>query len=384
MKKCIYCKQDKKEGCFSLEHIIPQFLGGAQAPDYLKTRNVCKTCNSNLGLFVDAAFEKDWLVFNELNESAYACFNPKSPTPLPLRNMGNSDLVPPGMGENDICECWLGPFGEQVYWVRPKDERMYWYAGGNPRTAKQIWTRAYFMFADRSQKAPHVTWLTFKDVFAGRKVKKLMVTEIVGADPKNIGFSDPDQLDSVRVEYFKKVCRHSTSHTNHFSMYLNFDIRFMAKLAIGLSHVLFNGEFDDNDYSKELLKTLWYKEGDVLPHIEGCSNLGNQNIFLKDQCGIANAVTISILPIRNRVAVNLNINRKMNWVVNCVKMENMSIKAINRLKDGICIILFKYLNKGVEISLPELIAHNAGNVVHRKLANIEAVIGTHKDYFKNI
>ena len=43
---------------FSLEHVIPQFLGGAYAPDQMKTKDVCRKCNSDLGLFVDAAFEK--------------------------------------------------------------------------------------------------------------------------------------------------------------------------------------------------------------------------------------------------------------------------------------------------------------------------------------
>ncbi|MGZ5027986.1 MAG: HNH endonuclease [Methylobacter sp.] len=58
MSICIYCRLDKSESDFSLEHIIPQSLGGAAAPDYFKTRKVCSTCNNNLGLFVDASFEK--------------------------------------------------------------------------------------------------------------------------------------------------------------------------------------------------------------------------------------------------------------------------------------------------------------------------------------
>ena len=58
MRECIYCRKLKEEDMFSLEHVIPQFLGGAYAPDQMKTKDVCRKCNSDLGLFVDAAFEK--------------------------------------------------------------------------------------------------------------------------------------------------------------------------------------------------------------------------------------------------------------------------------------------------------------------------------------
>ena len=113
-------------------------------PDTLKTRDVCKTCNSNLGLFVDAAFEKSWLVNNHLIELAYDFFDPNVPVGLPLRCMGNTNICFPGMSEDEICESWLGALGEQVFWIRPKDDQLYWYSGGNPRTVKKARTRAYF------------------------------------------------------------------------------------------------------------------------------------------------------------------------------------------------------------------------------------------------
>jgi len=41
MSKCIFCLEDKE---LTIEHVIPEFLGGS-----LKVKNVCKTCNSNMG-----------------------------------------------------------------------------------------------------------------------------------------------------------------------------------------------------------------------------------------------------------------------------------------------------------------------------------------------
>lgn len=384
MKTCIYCKTDKNEDEFTLEHVISQFLGGAQAPDHLKTRNVCGTCNSNLGLFVDASFEKDFLVFNELNEAAYSFFDPDAPTPLPLRNMGISDLSPPEMEEEEICECWIGPLGEQIYWIRPSDERMYWYSGGNPRTVKKVRTRAYFIWSERSQKNPIITWLSFDDAFDGRKVRKVSCTEVEGASLADIGFSEPDELDLKRITYFNKKCSNSQERRSRLSMYLRYDVRFMAKLAIGLGHVLFGEKFDNSSYAKELHKALWYKEGDPEPGIAGRNNLGQDDAFLKNMCGITHGVTLTILPSSKYVILNLNISKKMNWVIGIAEIEDVKECIGQDLEHGLCVLLFKPLVKGLSLSLPELIAHNSNNIPHPRIVEVENLAGKSSGYFENL
>lgn len=383
MPKCIYCKVEKEQADFSFEHIIPQFLGGAQAPDNLKTNCVCQRCNSTLGLFVDASFEKDFLVYNELQGMAYAFFNPNKPTAFPLTNMAHSEFNPPGMQDDEVCERWLGPFGEQVYWVRPKDERMYWYAGGNPITAKKMETRAYYMWAEASQKNPTITWLTFQDSFVGRKIKKIMLTQIDGADPRDIGFSEPDELDVRRTEYFRRMCRNGKTKKGRIPMYLNNHIRFMSKLAVGLSHVLFGEEVSNNSYMQELYKGLWFKEGDNKPQIECSSNFDGKGLVLKEHCGVSNAVTVTILPVSTRIVVNLNLNRKMNWTITCAKVDDISNELMHELGDGICIVLYKTLNKGLKLGLPELLAHNLGNIEHSELASVEKLVDLHSNYFQS-
>lgn len=383
-KVCIYCKSDKNKDEFTLEHVIPQFLGGSKAPDYLKTRDVCKTCNSNLGLFVDASFEKDFLVFNELNEAAYSFFDPNNPTPLPLRNMGITDLNPPEMREDEICECWLGPLGEQVYWIRPSDERMYWYSGGNPRTVKKVKTRAYFIWAERSLKNPLITWLSFGEAFKGRNVRKISCTQLSGVHLAEIGFSEPDALDFKRIEYFINQCSNGQKRHNNLSMYLFYDVRFMAKLAIGLGHILFGEQFDKAEYSQELYKALWYKEGDQKPRIVGQNNLGQSNDFLKKECGIKHGVTITILTTAEYVALNLNISRKMNWGIGIAKTEDVKDLLGKDLLHGLSIILFKTLGESVSISLIDLIAHNLGNITNKDLQRIELLSDKSAGYFENL
>jgi len=163
-------------------------LGVEAAPEILK---------------VDAAFEKDWLVFNHLKSQMHAFFNPEAPTSLPLNYMGHSVINPPHMVDGEICEYWLGPLGEQIFWIRPDDENLYWYAGGNPRTVKKQKTRAYFIFAERSLKNFELALLSFKDAFEGKPVKKIMCTRLEEENilPR-IGFSNPDDIDQERIEFF--------------------------------------------------------------------------------------------------------------------------------------------------------------------------------------
>lgn len=384
MKTCIYCRIGKNEDQLTLEHVIPQFLGGAHAPDNLKTRNVCGTCNNNLGLFVDASFEKDFIVFNELNETAYSFFDPNYPTPLPLRNMGVSDLNPPEMKAEEICECWIGPLGEQIYWIRPSDERMYWYAGGNPRTVKKVSTRAYFIWSERSQKNPIITWLSFGDSFNGKKVRKVSCTQVQGANLADIGFSESDELDIRRIEYFNNKCSNSQERKNQLSMYLRYDIRFMAKLAIGLGHVLFGDRFDNSNYTKELHKALWFKEGDPEPSIIEQSNFSQDNDFLKKECGVSNGVTLTILPTSKYIALNLNISRKMNWTIAIAKNEIIQDCINKEVEHGLCVVLFKSINKGISLTLPDLVAHNSRNIIHPELGEIEKLTGKSEGYFENL
>jgi len=49
METCIICKNAKKDSEFSIEHVIPQYLGGT-----LEIKSVCRSCNNTLGTKVDS------------------------------------------------------------------------------------------------------------------------------------------------------------------------------------------------------------------------------------------------------------------------------------------------------------------------------------------
>ncbi len=383
-RHCIYCRRDKDETEFTLEHVIPQFLGGAHAPDTLKTRDVCKQCNNDLGLFVDAGFEKNWLVSNHLRKAAVSFFDPENPVGLPLICMGQSDLVPPDMPDGHVCESWLGHLGEQVYWIRPQDERLYWFVGGNPRTIKKIESRAYFLFSERSSKNPTISWLSFRDAFEGRRVKKVMCTIVDGANVRDIGFADQDELDNRRVDYFKTQCSDGSIRKNKVSMNTHCDLRFLAKIAIGLSYCLFGYKVLDSSYGKELHDALWHREGDEYPAIRGTSMLSPQQDKNFNKIGHQDAVTFAVLSTPEGVLVNLNIGTHLNWAVMCASSEALDQGDLAKIKDGFIVILYRPLQKGFDLSLPCYLAHKTGDAPLPELAQISELTEKHAGYFESL
>lgn len=391
MKDCIYCGKSKENDEFTLEHIIPQSIGGAYAPDELKTRDVCKDCNSNLGLFVDASFEKNHLVSNMLHLTARTFFDPANPTSLPLCCYGYSELVPPGMTDTEACEVWLGPFGESVYWVRPRDERMHAYAGGNPRTAKRDGSRAYFCFCEASTKNLDLVLLSFQDAFESRKakkkkrkVKKISCTAVEGFDLANVGFSTPDDLDRERISYFLQQKRDNQLVHGQITINAYFDHRFMSKLALGLSHVLFDGEVRNSKYSQELRKGLWSRPNDPTPAVRGISTFSDTNQFLKQHLGVDYGVTVSVCPVDKKVGVILNIGRELAFAVMCAELEELCAAHISQLGQGFSLVLLDPLQKSVKLTVPELIAHNLGTVKHSELSQIEKLADERMNYFRSL
>lgn len=380
MRTCIYCRQSKLGSEFSLEHVIPQCLGGLTVPDELKTRDVCKRCNNDLGLFVDASFEKSWFVSKQLQENARLQFDHKNPSGIPLICMGPCDLKVPGLQLDEVCESWLGPFGEQVYWLRPLDERLYWYDGGNPRTTKSSNSRAYFMFSVNSRRNPILTWLSFERAFPGRRVRKIMCAQVDGANPKNIGFSEPDQIDKERIEFFMGHCFAEPSRNVRLAMYMNFDLRFMAKLAIGLSHCLYGKAGVCEEYADELHKALWYRPGDELPLINASSLLRTEfDKIFSDYSGLRGAVVLMVVRDLNGVMVNLNLGGKLNWAIKIAE----NVNGISDRDDQVFII-FSEIGKCFRMPLQDYIAFRCGFLVHAELDEVIQKIKSVDEYFEKL
>lgn len=368
MKPCIYCGQEPTDERLTLEHVIPKFLGGSQAPDEFKIRGACKSCNNNLGLFVDGAFEKNFLVYNELSKLEFAFGKPSSKA---LTCMGISDLQPPAMNSNEVCESWLGPMGEQVYWIRPHDEGKSCYSGGNPRTVKKIESRAYFLFSPKSQENIYLSLLAFQRAFSGYHVRKIICTQVEGFDMKNIGFCCADDTDKVRIEYFMSQCTAFETRHNRISIDLHSNRRFMIKLALGMTISLFGYEILNTSYYQQLRSALQCKnsEDNSISYLD--HSLLAQNFQIQHGLGIPFGVTITVIKSIGELILNLNINTSINLSIVCAKIEELSHEQISKIENGICVILCKPLNLGFKLTHSELILHNTNIIKHLKLSQIE-------------
>lgn len=284
MTRCLYCNQDKPTAEMSLEHGIPQFLGGNYAPKIFKFKNVCKSCNNSLGRHVDASFARSWFVSAAMQSNAMICYNAKTrPFSIPLVCMGITSHKPPDMLEDEVCESWVGPLSEQIFLVRKHDEKTYWYVGGDPVTPKKTQSsRAYFFFSERTPLAPQITWDSFKEAYSSEKTKKIMCTEIAGTNPTLIGFSNPDDLDTRRISYFRQaVSVKNCDQNNSLSINTDFDHRFLCKLGLATAYGLFGEDFLASKYAEELRKGIWYRptvdsdENECnVPQIYGVPSLG--------------------------------------------------------------------------------------------------------------
>ena len=388
MKKCIYCLKEKEDGEFSLEHIIPRFLGGAYAPDYLKTRNVCKKCNNDLGIFVDAGFEKDFLINNHLKLIEIETFDPENPKPLPLICMGkNRELSPPEMSECEICENWIGPLGETIFLIRPKEENLYWYSGGNPIKQRKSESRAYFFFSVRTEKKPEISLRAFRNSFKKQKVKKILCTVSNRLNIKKIGFSLPDELDKKRIHYFNEnLLVEDCSVAAEFSSYINFDFRFLAKLGAGLSHALFGEKVSNDEYHKLMIEAIWHRDTENYPSIKGTSTFGsiNKDENLKKLLGIKNSITLMIMQNHVGVSLNLNISTEFNAIIKIASKESLTAQDLEIIGKGIVIVLCKPMKIGVAMKYGEYIQYKCGFINHPELDKIAQRAKKNKDYFLNI
>ncbi len=147
MKTCIYCGEENDESEFSDEHIWPDALGGDALPNFWRTDDVCRKCNSLSGLYVDGAFIKGWAGGAERATGAleYLPVNDPGRAVLPLNYIGK--LPDPNIPVDEVAEYWAGPCGANVFHFRPADEGDRWatYASGDPRKMKKAATagRAY-------------------------------------------------------------------------------------------------------------------------------------------------------------------------------------------------------------------------------------------------
>lgn len=366
--KCLYCSQETRASESSLEHAVPQFLGGAQAPLHYKLRNVCRTCNNRLGLLVDGSYAKSWFVTNTLAEAARRYYSgPGKGQHFPMTCIGQVNIPDLQLPQDMVAENWLGPSGETVIWVRTGDDALYWYTGGNPIHRKHPSTVYFIPVSDDPVRLQMGTEAII-GCFRKTKSRRIFGAEVGGLPPGAAypGFDLPIATDVANVEAIHAAI-HSRSLHGQLQINMKFDLRFICKMALAVGYSLFGDAYLSTAEAAAARIGLW---PNPLIHsgVRGSSTLFNDSQLAKIS-GYEGAVVILVIRTGGAYMMAMTVNRSLPFVV-ALCSDTLNSKFIDP-ELGYSLLLFPQLQQCVETTMTEFLAHVLGNTSNPVLAAIE-------------
>lgn len=253
-KKCIYCNEEKKDDKFSLEHIFPNNLGGAYTNKIFKTRQVCRKCNNLSGLYVDSSFIKNFFVTNSTIFSNYLGFYDFNKNPyIPFSYMGFVDYIQ--HSKYKFCEKWLWCDGSMVYHFHNNSEKDFEViAGGDPRKRK-----------GNSAGEVYLVGLTDNEFWINLLLKSFF-KQFKKSETILVNYEIPEKKTTLNEEQFKikdllfKIHQTKETQKHLLPIKIDFNIRFQAKLSLGLGYSLFGEKFAESEESIFYRNIFWNKE----------------------------------------------------------------------------------------------------------------------------
>ncbi|UTY57396.1 HNH endonuclease [Massilia sp. erpn] len=370
---CLYCGKAKEGKESSLEHAIPQFMGGDSAPQHFHLSNVCATCNNRLGLFVDASYAKSWFLTNTFAMAARSLCTQVADPGIPLTYIGPVDIPNLEIPEEHIAESWIGPSGETVIWIRKHDERMNSYAGGNPISAKKAASVAYFFPVTNEELGFRLGWKSFQRAFAKRSARKIIGAQLVGsgddsgADLAYLMFDEPGDVDTRNVLAIRTAI--GGGFPGKIPMNLKFSQRFMCKMALAVGYGLFGGDFLLDNVALEARKGLWPNEEAGVSTIRGTDPLRMMNMPNAALLGYPGAVVVLVMNVGNKWCLTVSVDEKMPFNIE-LGSDALASPHVSR-EEGYVLMLFPYLDKAFEMTLAELLVHRLGVIPNAQLQEID-------------
>lgn len=256
---CVYCGKEKRDHELSLEHIWPTALGGDFLPIEFRTRHVCQTCNSLAGRFVDAAFLKSWFGQAERTLAAYEYLDLSlsSNSIVPLQFLTPiAPLVPlSGM----TIELYVGPCQTRVFHVRPKDDGSTWdtYAGGDPAARRKDPGRIYIVLNTTNSQWAALALRSVKAQFGD--ADRYIVNDTLPPGWRQFAIAydenDPTQAADMRAIQIDPESP-PPQERQRFTISIDLDHRFLAKVALGLGYTLLGPEFLRTGHALNLRKAM--------------------------------------------------------------------------------------------------------------------------------
>ena len=304
---CPYCENATAAGSFTDEHVWPQVFGGELAGADFVIR-ICKRCNDLCGLFVDAEFEKSFFVSNRRGVAALAYLDLENGYPLPLAYFGVvQDIDPAPYG---TAEFWIAPCRSRILHLHDSaGEKFTGYAGGNPIARKKKPGTAIFINAAENEKQARVDLRSFAQKFdkERRLVWGVSLSPDIAVSFEQKFGSEPTGADDLFVQKFIELERQPLRLG--LSIRLDFEHRFMAKVALGLGYKLLGDDFLKSSWSRRLRETLWAQgqaQGQLAP--VGRGEIGRpKEDTLGDVLEWQGGVLLAVFPSQRNLVVAFNV-----------------------------------------------------------------------------
>jgi len=159
-------------------------------------------------------------------------------------------------------------------------------------------------------------------------------------------------------------------------MNMDFDVRFLAKLARGIGFCMFGDQALSGNLAKELYKSIWHQKDDPTPRIPGAhimGSLGADKKFVR-LCGHPHGIVLTLLQAPEGIVLNINIAGKLIATTLCMDKSMLTDENRQLIGDGIAFVLFRHLQTALEIPLSLFIAHRSGLILYPPLQKIEEKI----------
>ncbi|MFK3843857.1 MULTISPECIES: HNH endonuclease [Serratia] len=248
--KCIICDVEKKRDELSLEHIFPQSLGGALCNADFKTRLVCRTCNSKMGLFVDAMLTKTFHSQHHMVETSFRYFDPDNLMVMPLTYLGHMQNL--DLEDGFTCELWVGPIGGLVYHLRKASNSNYdFYAGGNPIDLKKDAGVVYIFTQHQDDYWTIIFLVSAREKF--KKSKRISGNLTLPNEPDF--FSIPSRKEDELLKKLQSI--QGKNHEVTFKVLHGYEQRFMCKFALTYGFNRLGDDFINSRYAHSLRNALW-------------------------------------------------------------------------------------------------------------------------------
>lgn len=381
MKTCFLCGQTDVQ--MSLEHSIPQFLGGKKSDDKFKKLNLCKSCNSKLGTHVDARFARSFINSIELTDFNNDIF----PGRFASIEFKDNDEILNLISENNYVEM-MSNDKAFAFWVKENTSDFLGLVGGHPPLSKSKKSQLFLFITKEG-----INEFELKKLLCGirNKFKKYKKLDILLC----LDFSNNQNMTEGELNLFRSKIKEEF-HVDGLRFYWEFtekelkikdrlrpdgknfrtsmasdsndDIRFLSKLFLGILCGYLGNEFTKSPVGEQLidiLKTYSSREvlsKEIINRFKHPFHIKDSDIYLSKE----DAITISIFQIGDDIFGLLGIRKNVYCFKICKQQElhkeEKRVLNINsdfcKVPEGIVLILEPNSDKYIEYDANNLFLNN--------------------------